>query len=1169
MKAVNHSAEPSARWRTYRLKNSLLLALIPAILTGCHSTERLPDKSSKTYSDFVSVFYVGLAALQVGDDVRAESSLTDATKLVPAEPAGWANWGILALRQRNFDAAAQRLDRAVLLDGSDDRLFYLEGILESDRGNSAEAIRKLRQAVKLNPGNLRAIYQLASEVERQGDEHSESDFQQLIQQLLAVQPSNLAAMLELSRISAKRGDTATLRSTVSKLESQSGSWPAEVKQQLVALQSAANGPELRSAATRSIFLKNVLMRVPEFRASLSQLKAQPGEEAQPFTHFVKLETPNFTPAPADQTLTFSSQPLASFPKGPWSWTGAVSLNGEGAPTVAAANAREVRLGNGASFPFPGGKAASAPEPDGILSIDFNYDFKTDFVLAGAGGLRFLLQDSPQQFEDVTRLTKVPATLLNAAYTGAWAVDIEADGDLDIVVGAASGIPLVLRNNGDGTFTPMHPFPQISGIQQFVWADFNGDGNPDAALIDGSGRLHVFLNERSAKFRELIVPASLGTVTAIAAGDMNHSSPVALVAVGVDGAILSLHLHEESEQWNVAKLAEVPDAANHPARDVRLHVADLDNNGALDLLMTSVQKTPMIWLQGTDGSFQILSGALHALKVFDLADLNSNGHLDLLALSADGQPIYFANQTTKGYHWQIIRPRARQTTGDQRVNSFGIGGEIEIRSGLLVQKQTIRTPELHFGLGFGPGVDVARIVWPNGSVRAEFALKPDQSVMTEQRLKGSCPFLFSYNGKEMQFVKDAVPWGSAIGLRINAIGAARVEATEEWYKIGGDQLVAKDGFYDLRITGELWETYYYDSLRLMAVDHPIGTEVFTDERFAVPAVKLAVTAVGEPQPIAHAVDDNGHDVTETLRTLDGKYLDTFGRGQYQGVTRDHYVEIDLGDKAPANGPLWLIAKGWLHPSDSSINLAMSQGQHEHPRPLSLEVPDGHGGWKVAKANLGFPAGRNKICLIDLTNLFVSGMPRKLRLRTNLEVYWDSIEWAKGAPGTKLMINKLAPVAADLHYRGYSTIHQENPSSPEIPDYNHLAATTQIWRDLSGYYTRYGDVRELLAGIDDRYVIMNAGDELSLRFSAPPPPPSGWVRDYVIAGDGWIKDGDYNSTYSQTVLPYPYHARKDYNTPPSTPEKEWVYRHHPEDWQTFQTRYVTPQIFTDALKGEGSE
>ena len=1160
----------SANRRSPRLMSCILTLMTAAVmLVGCHSVNRLPDKSSKTYSDFTSAFYVGLAALQVGDDVRAESSLANATNLVPGEPAGWVNWGILALRQRNFDVAAQRFDRAASIDKNDDRLLYLQGLLESNRGNSTAAVNKLRQAVKLNPRNLRAIYQLASEVERQGDEHSEADFQQLIEQLLAAQPDNLAASLELSRISAKRGDTETLQTTVSRLASRSANWPPEVQQQLAALQAAANGPEPKTAATRSMFLRNVLMRVPEFRSSLSELKAQPGDEAQPFTHFVRLESPDFAPAPPDQALNFAAQSITGFPKGTWSWIGAISLSGEGAPTVAIANGREVHLASGASFAFPGGKASVQPTPEGILPIDFNYDFKTDLVLAGAGGLRFLRQDSPQAFTDVTTQTKLPAALLGAAYTGAWAVDIEADGDLDVVAGTATGLPLVLRNNGDGTFLPTHPFPSVSGIRQFVWADFNGDGNPDAALIDGSGRLHVFLNQRSATFREVPMPTGL-SIKAITAVDVDHSRPIALLALGSDGVIRSLSLPEEGEQWRVAQIAAVPDAANRLAAEVRLAVADLDNNGAFDLLLASPSSPnrPTIWLQGAGGSFQLITTPSNAATYSGVADLRGDGRLDLLGLSADGQPIDFVNKSAKGYQWQTIRPRARQTTGDQRVNSFGIGGEIEIRSGLLVQKQTIASPELHFGLGFGPPVDVARIVWPNGSVRAEFALKPDQSVVTEQRLKGSCPFLFAFNGKEMQFVKDAVPWGSAIGLRINGLGAARVEATEEWYKIGRDQLVAHDGFYDLRITGELWETYYYDSLRLMAVDHPAGTEIFTDERFAVPAVKLAVTAVGTPQPIAHAVDDNGQDVTEVLRALDGKYLDTFGRGRYQGVTRDHYVEIDLGNNVPATGPLWLIAQGWLHPSDSSINVAMSQGEHEHPRPLSLEVPDGRSGWKVAKANLGFPAGRKKICLIDLSNVFIPGTPRRIRLRTNLEIYWDSIEWAAGKPETQLKITNLAPVKADLHYRGYSVIHQANASSPEIPDYNQLASTTQIWRDLAGYYTRYGDVRELLAGIDDRYAIMNAGDELSLRFAAPPAPPAGWVRDYVIAGDGWIKDGDYNSTYSQTVLPYPYHARKDYNTPPGRLEDEWVYRHHPEDWQTFHTRYVTPRIFTEALRGQGS-
>jgi hypothetical protein len=870
-------------------------------------------------------------------------------------------------------------------------------------------------------------------------------------------------------------------------------------------------------------------------------------------------------------MHFDLQPIANSTGEKWDYIGAVSLSGAGAPVVVTANAGEVHLSTGATFPFPGGSAHVPPSPESILPIDFNYDFRTDLVLAGAAGLRFLRQDDPTKFTDVTAQTKLAKAVIDASYTGAWAVDIEADGDLDIVLGSASGLPIVLRNNGDGSFQPIHPFAGVPGIRQFVWADLDGDGNPDASLIDSAGRLHFFHNERSGKFTEQPLPSSLGIVKAIAAADANHNSILDLLAVQSSGSVLCLS--NTNGAWNSREIARVPNSAQSLDGEVRLRIADLDNNGAFDLLLAHVAPAnlrgspgALVWLADEKGQFALLQGAQAPARVFDAADLTGEGHLDLLGLSAESQAIQAVNRGTRNYNWQVIRPRAHQATGDQRINSFGIGGEIEIRSGLLVQKQPITGPQLHFGLGAQTGVEVARILWPNGTMRAEFALKADQEVVTEQRLKGSCPFLFAFNGSKMEFVKDAVPWGSAIGLRINNLGTARIAATEEWYKIGRDQLAAHSGFYDLRITGELWETYYYDSLALMAVDHPAGTEIFTDERFSVPPVKLAVTSVAPPQPVAHAVDDLGNDVTSTLHDLDGQYLDTFGRGQYQGVTRDHYFEIDLGDDALTDGPLWLIARGWLHPSDSSINVAIAQGSHERPHPLSLEVLGPHGGWVVARPDLGFPAGRNKICLIDLTGIFRPGMPHKLRLRTNLEIYWDQIQWARGLTGSPLKITRLAPATADLHYRGFSSINQANPSSPEIPDYNQLAGTAQRWRDLSGYYTRYGDVRELLAATDDRYVIMNAGDELSLRFPEQPPPPPGWVRDYVIAGDGWIKDGDYNSTYSQTVQPLPYHARTLYATAPGKLEDEWVYRHFPSDWQTYQTRYITPDAFRKALRNE---
>ncbi len=1126
---------------------------------------------SKSYKAEVSAFYVGLSALQVGDDVRAESALSQATRIAPGEPAGWANWGILALRQRNYDVAAERLNRSLALAQHNDQIYYLLGVLESDRGNSQAAITNFGIASGLNSDNVRAAYALGLEVERQGAPDGDAQVQRILQQILHLHPDNLAARLDLARIAAKSGNGPLLQAMVNDLLRASGSWPADVKEQLAALEKASEGPDPHAAATRTIFLRNVMMQLPQFRRTLAVLRPQPGEEAQPFTHFLRLASPSSTPSAPDRAMSFELKPIAMADSGRWSWIGAISLTGEGSPVPATANAERVLLGSGAAFPFPGGSAQAALSPESVLPIDFNYDFKMDLVLAGAGGLRFMRQDTPASFTDVTAATKLPRSIVDAAYTGAWAVDIEADGDLDIVLGTASGVPTVLRNNGDGTFQPIHPFARVSGIRQFVWADLNGDGNADASLIDGSGHLHVFLNQRSGNFAAAPVPDAVAEARAIAAADVDGDGILDLAVVQPAGAITRLSASADGQGWTMANIAQMIDPALRLAGDVRLRAVDVDNNGAIDLVLVQVAPSPLaaqagalVWLADESGKFQFLGKPVGPARAFEATDAHGDGRIVLLGLSPQGQPEEAISHGTKNYHWQIIRPRARVSTGDQRVNSFGIGGEIEIRSGLLTQKQPIDDPQLHFGLGEHTSSDVARILWPNGSVRAEFALKADQQVLTEQRLKGSCPFLFAWNGKQMNFVKDAVPWGSAIGLRINGLGTARIAATEEWYKIGGDQLVARDGYYDLRITGELWETYYYDHLALMAVDHPAGTDIFTDERFVVPAVKPAITMVATPEPILRATDDNGNDVTPILRSLDGKYLDNFGRGQYQGVTRDHYVEIDLGDRVPSSGPVYLIAKGWLHPSDSSINVAISQGRHEMPRPLSLEVLGRDGRWRVARANLGFPAGRRKICLIDLTGLFAPDAPHTIRLRTNLEVYWDQIQWARGLTRDHLRVTRITASSADLHYRGYSVIHQNNPSSPEIPDYNQLASTTQTWRDLSGYYTRYGDVRELLARTDDRYVIMNAGDELALRFAEVAPPAAGWVRDYVIAGDGWIKDGDYNSTYSATVQPLPYHARKLYDTPPGPLEDEWVYRKHPEDWQTFHTRYVGPAAFETALR-----
>ena len=143
-------------------------------------------------------------------------------------------------------------------------------------------------------------------------------------------------------------------------------------------------------------------------------------------------------------------------------------------------------------------------------------------------------------------------------------------------------------------------------------------------------------------------------------------------------------------------------------------------------------------------------------------------------------------------------------------------------------------------------------------------------------------------------------------------------------------------------------------------------------------------------------------------------------------------------------------------------------------------------------------------------------------------------------------------------------QANISSPELPHYDHVVRRGQCYRDLIGFHTRHGDVRELLAKVDDRYVIMNAGDEIVFRFAALPAPENGWKRTFVWVADGWVKDGDLNTRFGKTVLPLPYHGMKSYDTPPGRLADDPVYRRFPRDWEVYHTRYVTPELFERGLR-----
>ena len=293
------------------------------------------------------------------------------------------------------------------------------------------------------------------------------------------------------------------------------------------------------------------------------------------------------------------------------------------------------------------------------------------------------------------------------------------------------------------------------------------------------------------------------------------------------------------------------------------------------------------------------------------------------------------------------------------------------------------------------------------------------------------------------------------------------------------------------------------------------------------------------------------------------------GEYQGIAEDHFVEFDLGAEIPRDTPSWLVANGWIYPTDSSINVAIGQGTRIQPRGLALEAQDEAGRWVVVSPDLGFPAGKNKTILIDLGQVNAAGVAhaRRLRLRTNLEVYWDRLAVADAVERPAL--TTVAPAAerrGACAIGGFRRPTTRTGGLPEIPLYDAIANVAQRWRDLVGYHTRFGDVRRAA-----RPGRRSLRDHERRRRAAAVVPRAGTARGRIDArfradrrrlGEGrrlqhhLFQDGAAAAVARPAGLRV-VSQRSSSRTIPA-------YRQHPSDWQNYHTRFVTPDRFLRGVR-----
>lgn len=130
-------------------------------------------------------------------------------------------------------------------------------------------------------------------------------------------------------------------------------------------------------------------------------------------------------------------------------------------------------------------------------------------------------------------------------------------------------------------------------------------------------------------------------------------------------------------------------------------------------------------------------------------------------------------------------------------------------------------------------DTVRITWANGLIQNEVhqAVGKPGSYKEAQRLSGSCPMIFTWNGAGFTFLTDVLgvaPLGATSGD-----GKYFPTDHDEYVQIPGEAMVQKDEAYEIRITEELREVSYLDRIQLIAVDHPAQTDIYTNDKFKSP------------------------------------------------------------------------------------------------------------------------------------------------------------------------------------------------------------------------------------------------------------------------------------------------------------------------------------------------
>lgn len=1136
-KWAQYSGSPTLRQR------ALAVSLSATLVVAAHGCRSKPVDRQ----ELLTAHYLGLSDLERGQLPEAEVQFKRVVALAPRDPLGYVNLSLTYLRAGRYSEAETQVRRARRLDpASPDigliaaRLYALTGRTDKAR----ETLAELRRDAKV-------LYALAELDAQPTDSTAVPGDAARLREVLGLVPANLAVRLKLVDVLVRRGEADSAVRHLEEVRRLRPEPPQDARPHLEAtIQHLRAGRLAPARVALDRFLHAMEVTAP-YQASLSEVKWTEGplvgRPVLAFNPQTLITTGAFIPLGRTADVRFTDVTDEAGLSDPGTVPTALALgdyDGDGEDDLFMSG-RLYTVHGGFAVDVTGRARVSLPA--GAVSAtfaDFDNDGWLDLFTIGDDGRGYLLRNNQSgAFDDVTATARVADA---GGARKALFVDLDHDGDLDLLLvgGAANRL---YRNNLDGTFTEV---PGAAGLQgagpvagrDAAFGDFDGDGRIDVFVASVDGADALYRNVGLQQFQDVTAASGLAASRgsgAVAVGDYDNDGALDILVVRADGpdrgAATLWHNAGNGSFTRDRRSVEAFRRLRHTG-GLAAEFVDYDNDGWLDLLVAG-RSGPALLRNNRTGRYEDRSALLPATlqsggaaAAITVSDVDADGDQDVFV--ADSGGVHLLRNDGGNAHLAMQVQLVALRTGSGKNNNFGIGSTIEVRAGEIYQTRVVTGRVTPFGLGPHLKADVLRVQWTNGVPETVYFPGTDQDVLELEQLKGSCAFLYTWDGKQFRFVTD-VMWRSALGMPLGIMGGgsraayAPAGASQEFLRIPGDALQARHGRYVLQFTEELWETAYLDEIRLLAVDHPDSVDVFVDERFVPPGpVRLRLFQTVRPRPPRTAVDDRGADVLPALREQDDAYVSNLTPGRYQGLVEPHDLILDLGEDAGRAGTV-LFLRGWIYPTDASINVALSQQAREQTQLPSLEVRDRQGRWATALPSLGFPSGKDKTIAIDLAGIFPTH-DHHVRIRTNMQIYWDHAFVAQDAPASPVRVTPLKAGSADLHFRGFSrTYRRGGRYGPHWFAYDDVSKDAP-WRPIEGAVTRFGGVLPLLESADDMYAIMAPGDEVTVEFDAAGAGslPPGWRRTFLLYTDGWIKDADLNTAFGNTVEPLPFHAIRDY-------------------------------------------